>query len=71
MVAPAHGFYATPGLGTDEVRIAYVLKESDLRAVGRDPRRGAARLPEGARPVGRSARGGRAEAVDFHVPAES
>jgi aspartate aminotransferase len=32
MVAPAPGFYATPGLGTDEVRIAYVLKEADLRA---------------------------------------
>ena len=35
MVAPAPGFYATPGLGQDEVRIAYVLKEADLRvAVG-------------------------------------
>jgi aspartate aminotransferase len=32
MVAPAPGFYATPGLGMDEVRIAYVLKEEDLRA---------------------------------------
>jgi aspartate aminotransferase len=32
MVAPAPGFYATPGLGHDEVRIAYVLKEEDLRA---------------------------------------
>jgi aspartate aminotransferase len=31
MVAPADGFYATPGLGTSEVRIAYVLKEDDLR----------------------------------------
>lgn len=26
MVAPADGFYATPGLGRDEVRIAYVLE---------------------------------------------
>jgi aspartate aminotransferase len=25
MVAPASGFYATPGLGKNEVRIAYVL----------------------------------------------
>ena len=34
MVAPAAGFYATPGLGRDEVRIAYVLKSEDLeRAV--------------------------------------
>ena len=32
MVAPAKGFYATPGLGADEVRIAYVLKEEDLQA---------------------------------------
>ena len=32
MVAPARGFYATPGLGGNEVRIAYVLKEEDLRA---------------------------------------
>lgn len=31
MVAPARGFYATPGLGTDEVRIAYVLERSLLR----------------------------------------
>jgi aspartate aminotransferase len=31
MVAPASGFYATPGLGGNEVRIAYVLKEEDLR----------------------------------------
>jgi len=26
MVAPAGGFYATPGAGTDEVRMAYVLE---------------------------------------------
>lgn len=31
MVAPASGFYATPGLGRDEVRIAYVLKIDDLK----------------------------------------
>ena len=30
MLAPAPGFYATPGLGKDEVRIAYVLNEADL-----------------------------------------
>ncbi|HLN21190.1 MAG TPA: pyridoxal phosphate-dependent aminotransferase [Bacteroidales bacterium] len=30
MVAPASGFYTTPGLGRDEVRIAYVLKIEDL-----------------------------------------
>ncbi len=31
MFAPAEGFYATPGLGRDEMRIAYVLKQEDMR----------------------------------------
>jgi aspartate aminotransferase len=31
ILAPADGFYATPGLGRDEVRIAYVLEETKLR----------------------------------------
>jgi aspartate aminotransferase len=31
MIAPADGFYATPGLGRDEARIAYVLNEGDLK----------------------------------------
>lgn len=30
MMAPATGFYSTPGAGTDEVRLAYVLKKEDL-----------------------------------------
>ena len=30
MMAPASGFYSTPGLGKQEVRIAYVLKKADL-----------------------------------------
>lgn len=29
-IAPASGFYTTPGLGKDEVRIAYVLNKEDL-----------------------------------------
>jgi aspartate aminotransferase len=29
-LAPASGFYTAPGMGTDEVRIAYVLKKEDL-----------------------------------------
>jgi len=29
-MAPATGFYTTPGYGTNEVRIAYVLKKKDL-----------------------------------------
>ena len=32
MVAPARGFYTTPGLGADQARIAYVLKKEDLEA---------------------------------------
>ncbi|HUG54844.1 MAG TPA: pyridoxal phosphate-dependent aminotransferase [Vicinamibacteria bacterium] len=71
MVAPAEGFYATPGLGRDEVRIAYVLKEADLEA--------AVEILAAALPAYRSARGLAAvpaggEAVpqpDFSVPAES
>ena len=31
MVAPASGFYSTPGYGKNEVRIAYVLKIEDLK----------------------------------------
>ena len=31
MMAPANGFYITPGLGTNEVRMAYVLKSEDLK----------------------------------------
>jgi aspartate aminotransferase len=35
MVAPANGFYASPHLGQSEIRIAYVLKQDDLRtAIG-------------------------------------
>jgi len=30
MMAPASGFYTTPGMGKNEVRIAYVLKKEDL-----------------------------------------
>jgi aspartate aminotransferase len=31
MLAPATGFYSTPGAGKDEVRISYVLKVDDLK----------------------------------------
>ena len=31
MLAPATGFYSTPGLGKDEVRIGYVLQVEDLK----------------------------------------
>jgi aspartate aminotransferase len=49
LVAPATGFYATPGLGRDEVRIAYVLKKESLSA--------AVRILERALPAYREARG--------------
>ena len=32
LIAPGTGFYSTKGLGKDEVRIAYVLKEEELKA---------------------------------------
>lgn len=32
MLAPATGFYATPGLGQQEVRLAYVLNAADITA---------------------------------------
>ncbi len=32
MVAPAEGFYATPGMGLDEIRIAYVLEENRMKS---------------------------------------
>lgn len=32
MVAPAAGFYSTPGVGQNQIRIAYVLNENSLKA---------------------------------------
>jgi aspartate aminotransferase len=40
MFAPAEGFYATPGLGKNEIRIAYILNETDLRKAMRIFREG-------------------------------
>ena len=31
MMAPAAGFYSTPGMGTNQVRLAYVMKKDDIR----------------------------------------
>jgi aspartate aminotransferase len=50
MVAPAEGFYATPGLGRNEVRIAYVLKEDDLRVAVRILEHALAAYPGARRP---------------------
>jgi aspartate aminotransferase len=35
MLAPGAGFYATAGLGRQEVRIAYVLNTQDMEAAMR------------------------------------
>jgi aspartate aminotransferase len=45
MIAPGEGFYATPGLGTDEVRIAYVLNRNELAAAMECLREALARYP--------------------------
>jgi aspartate aminotransferase len=46
LVAPAGGFYATPGLGRDEIRIAYVLEPAKLERAGRVLLDGLARYRE-------------------------
>lgn len=45
MMAPGSGFYVTPGLGSDEVRIAYVLNCEDLTAAMDCLRAGLAAYP--------------------------
>jgi aspartate aminotransferase len=40
MVAPAAGFYATPGLGKNQIRLAYVLNRNDLSSAIRVIARG-------------------------------
>jgi aspartate aminotransferase len=49
MVSPAAGFYATPGRGRDEVRIAYVLKAEDLERAVVVLREGLAAYAQGSR----------------------
>jgi aspartate aminotransferase len=72
MVAPASGFYATPGLGRDQARIAYVLKEADLRDAVEIL---AAGLETYSRQRGRSSEGPAAEirprGPDFSTPVGS
>jgi aspartate aminotransferase len=31
MMAPAAGFYSTPGMGRNQVRLAYVLNKHDIQ----------------------------------------
>ena len=40
MVAPAAGFYSTPGMGLNQIRIAYVLNENRLKKAVRIIREG-------------------------------
>ncbi len=58
LVAPGPGFYATEGLGTDEIRIAYILKGEMMKRAGRIIREGYAAYrarPESAKREGRAA----------------
>ncbi len=72
MVAPARGFYATPGLGSSEVRIAYVLKAEDLEVAVRILKAGldayGKRGDLSAIPTGAAAP---LDAPDFSTPPES
>jgi aspartate aminotransferase len=45
MLAPGSGFYTTPGLGKQEVRIAYVLNIDDLKNAMECLRRGLEAYP--------------------------
>jgi aspartate aminotransferase len=45
MLTPAAGFYTTPGLGKQEVRIAYVLNKEDLREAMKCLRKGLEQYP--------------------------
>jgi aspartate aminotransferase len=72
MVAPASGFYATPGLGSNEVRIAYVLNEEDLRTSVRILRAGlAAYAGRRRREASPALAAVSADGPDFGTPLES
>jgi aspartate aminotransferase len=51
MVAPATGFYHSPGMGTDEVRIAYVLEQEKLRRAATLLKEGIASFQEARKKV--------------------
>ena len=42
MFAQAEGFYATPGLGKNEIRLAYILNKNDLQKAMKIFRKGLA-----------------------------
>jgi len=71
MVAPARGFYATPGAGSNEVRIAYVLKEDDLKTAVRILRTGLEAYASRREAVAAAAPAASPDAPDFSTPAES
>jgi aspartate aminotransferase len=70
MVAPAAGFYSTPGLGHNEVRLAYVLQERDLRAAASILASGLAAYCEARGLTAPAAAPAYDEDVDFSLPAE-
>lgn len=70
MVAPAQGFYATPGLGRDEVRIAYVLAQDDLRAAVRILEAGIAAYREAHLLATATVLAEPVSVPDFHIPDE-
>lgn len=67
MVAPASGFYATPGRGKDEVRIAYVLNCEDLAVSVRILAAGLEDYARAQRPVAAGASGA-PPGPDFAAP---
>ena len=69
MFAPARGFYATPGLGANEARLAYVLKRSDLAVAVRALEAGLLAYGQ-ARGLPRTEVGAPASPPDFHVPVD-
>jgi aspartate aminotransferase len=68
MVAPATGFYASPGMGANEIRIAYVLGAERLRVAVSALEQALARY---GRESGRAARTQEGAGPDFHLPADS
>jgi aspartate aminotransferase len=64
MVAPAAGFYATPGKGLDQVRIAYVLDSQALRLAVKVLERALGTFRASATPPSRPATSG----PDFSLP---
>jgi aspartate aminotransferase len=61
LIAPGNGFYATPGTGAQEARVAYVFEEGALRQALRVLAAGLARYPRKTRDLGAPAMAAPAE----------